>query len=171
MTVPMATSALDVALWFFDQGRRDDQHLPAQKLQRLLWIAQALYAAENHGRMLMPAVFVAEETGPTEPTVFHAFEDSRPPIMQRRLRPEVENFLHRVWRKYGHHSPDYLNRMMSHNEVYRRAYRKEPGTVIPFEVIAKHFTQKPDQRLQVKTADGRILKKWVPTAKPAVRGM
>ena len=169
MTVPVVGSTLDVALWLFDQSRRDDQHLPAQKLQRLLWIAQALYAAENHGRMLMPATFVASETGPTEPTVFHVFEDSRPPIAQHRMRSEAENFLSRIWRKYGHHSPDYLNRMMSHNEVYRRAYRKEPGTVIPFETIAKHFTTKPDMGSQVKTSDGRILKKWVPTAKPVAR--
>lgn len=169
MTVPVVGSTLDVALWFFDQSRRDEQHLPAQKLQRLLWIAQALYAAENHGRMLMPATFVAGETGPTEPTVFHVFEDSRPPIAQHRMRPEAENFLSRIWRKYGHHSPDYLNRMMSHNEVYRRAFRKEAGTVIPFETIAKHFTSKPDTGSQVKTSDGRILKKWVPTAKPVAR--
>lgn len=166
MTVPVVSSTFDVALWLFDQSRRDDQHLPAQKLQRLLWIAQALYAAENHGRMLMPATFVAEEYGPTEPSIFHAFEDSRPPIAQRKMVPEAENFLHRVWRKYGHHSPDYLNRMMTSNEIFRRAFRKEPGTVIPFETIAKHFTQKPDMSKQVKTQDGRILQKWIPTAKP-----
>jgi len=169
MTVPVVTSVLDVALWIFDQARRDDQHLPAQKLQRLLWIAQGLYAAETHGRMLMPATFVAEETGPTEPTVFHIFEDSRPPIAQRKLVPEAENFLHRIWQKYGHHSADYLNRMMSHNEVYRRAYRKEVGTVIPFAAIVQHFTQKPEPRMQVKTSDGRLLRKWVPTAKPVLR--
>lgn len=166
MTVPVVSSSLTVALWLFDQGRREDLHLPAQKLQRLLWIAQALYAAENHGRMLMPAVFVAEETGPTEPTVFHAFEDSRPPIAPRRIAPEAEHFLHRIWRKYGHHSADYLNRMMAHNDVYRRALRREPGTVIPFEAIKAHFTQKPKPQDQVRTSDGRLLKKWVPGAKP-----
>lgn len=169
MTVPVIRSTLDVALWFFDQGRRQDQHLPAQKLQRLLWIAQALYAAENHGRMLMPATFVAEESGPTEPTIFHIFEDSRPPIAPRKIVPEAENFLHRVWRKYAHHSTDYLNRMMISNEVYRRAWRRERGTVIPFEAVAAHFTQKPDLSKQVKTADGRVLKKWVPMAKPVPR--
>ncbi|MDF1747631.1 MAG: hypothetical protein P1V34_02025 [Alphaproteobacteria bacterium] len=169
MTVPVVPSALDVALWFFDQSRRDDKHMPAQKLQRLLWIAQGLYAAENHGRMLMPATFVAEETGPTEPTVFHAFEDSRPQIMMRKMVPVADNFLNRIWSKYGHHSADYLNRMMTYNDVYRRAYRKEVGTVIPFEQIAQHFTQKPEPKSQVKTSDGRILRKWTPTAKPVLR--
>jgi uncharacterized phage-associated protein len=169
MTVPRIQSSLDVALWFFDQARRDDQHLPAQKLQRLLWIAQSIYAAENHGRMLMPATFVADPSGPTEPTIFHAFEDSRPPIALNKLPPEGENFLARIWRKYGHHKPDHLNRMMSQNEVYRRALRREAGTVIPFEAIAKHFTQKPEPGGHVKTPDGRVLKKWMPTAKPNPR--
>ena len=169
MTVPVVKSTLDVALWFFDQGRREDLHVPAQKLQRLLWIAQALYAAETHGRMLMPAVFIAEETGPTEPTVFHIFEDSRPPIAINKMTPEAENFLHRIWRKYGHHSAEYLNRMMAHSDVYRRAWRKEPGTVIPFNAIVDHFTKKPSADSQVKTQDGRILRKWVPTAKPVAR--
>ncbi len=166
MTVPVVQSTLDVALWLFDQSRRDDIHMPAQKLQRLLWLAQAIYAAEYHGRMLMPATFVADQTGPMEPTVFHIFEDSRPPIAAGKLVPEAENFLRRIWRKYGHHSPDYLNRMLQNNEVYRRHYRKEPGTVIPFEAIKRHFTQKPDPDGMVKTQDGRVLKKWVPGAKP-----
>lgn len=166
MTVPVVTSTLDVALWLFDRARRDDQHMPAQKLQRLLWIAQALYAAECHGRMLMPATFVAEEVGPTEPTIFHVFQDSRPPLVPGKIVPEAENFLDRIWRKYGHHSTDHLNRMMSASDIYRRALRRERGTVIPFETIAKHFTEKPKKVEQVKTTDGRILKKWLPTAKP-----
>jgi len=58
---------------------------------------------------------------------------------------------------------------MTHNDVYRRAYRKEAGTVIPFEQIAQHFTQKPEPKAQVKTSDGRILRKWMPSAKPVLR--
>ena len=60
-------STFDVALWFQDRARREDTNLQAQKLQRLLYLAQSYYSAMNYGRKLMPAVFVAQEMGPIEP--------------------------------------------------------------------------------------------------------
>lgn len=169
MTVPVVSSTIDVAIWFFDQSRRDDIHLPAMKLQRLLWIAQGLYAAMHHGRMLMPATFVADETGPLEPTIYHLFEDGRPQIPPRKIPMEVENFLLRLWQRYGHHSAEFLNRQIKHSEPYRKAFRLGRGSLISFEDIVTHFTQPPDRKRQVATSDGRLLKKWTPTAKPTAK--
>lgn len=169
MTTPAIPSTLDVALWLFDQSRRDDVYLPAQKLQRLLWLQQGGYAAMNHGRMLMPAVFVADESGPIEPTVFHLFEDSRPPIPARPLDAVAENHLVRIWRRYSHHSPDYLTKKITQQRCYRDAWRKGPGTVIPFEAIVRDFTDLPSADQMVRAGDGRALKKWTPSAKPAMR--
>jgi len=166
MTVPIVKSSVDVAIWFFDQARRDDIHMPAIKLQRLLWIAQGLYAAMNHGRMLIPAIFVADETGPLEQTVYHVFEDGRPMLMQHKLPVEAENFLSRLWTRYGHHSSDFLSRQTKHSDPYVAALREGSGTVIEFAEIAKHFTQPPDRHRKVAAADGRLLQKWLPTAKP-----
>ncbi|MBP5855394.1 hypothetical protein KAJ83_00095 [Marivibrio halodurans] len=169
MTVPAIPSTLDVALWLFDQSRREDIYMPAQKLQRLLWLQQGTYAAMNHGRMLMPATFVADETGPIEATVFHLFEDSRPPIPPRPIEAVAENHLARTWRRYAHHSPDYLTKPIVKQLSYREAWKRGPGSVIPFEAIARDFTQLPESETLVKAGDGRALRKWVPTAKPAMR--
>ena len=169
MTIPGISSTLDVAIWLFDQGTRDEIYMPAQKLQRLLWLQQGSYAAMNHGRMLMPAVFIADQAGPIEPTVFHLFEDSRPPIPPRKIDAVAENHLVRIWRRYAHHSPDYLTKGIVKMLCYRDAWKRGPGSVIPFDQIARDFTQLPDSDEIVRADDGRALKKWVPTATPAMR--
>src|SRR3546814_15335998 len=61
-------STLDVALWFLDRARREDSYLPAQTLQRLLYMAQGFYAAGFHCRKPLPAPFVAPQLGPVERT-------------------------------------------------------------------------------------------------------
>ena len=63
-------SCFDVALWFVEKARFDNSYIQAQKLQRLLWLAQGHNAATYHGRKLMPATFVAKSVGPVEPNVF-----------------------------------------------------------------------------------------------------
>ena len=66
--VPAVSAAFDVASWFLDRARTDDAAFGLQKLQRLLYLAQGLYAvlAQPPGGLLMPAVFVADESGPVE---------------------------------------------------------------------------------------------------------
>jgi len=59
-------SCFEVALWFVEKARFEDNYLQAQKLQRMLWLAQGHYAATYHGRKLMPATFVARQLGPIE---------------------------------------------------------------------------------------------------------
>ena len=169
MTIPAIPSTIDVALWVFDQAHREDMHIPAQKLQRVLWLQQGTYSAMNHGRMLMPAVFVADESGPIEPTIFHLFEDSRPPIPARKIDVIAENHLVRIWRRYGHHSSDYLTEKIVRARSYREAWEAGPGTVIPFQKIARDFRERPKGDKTVRTDDGRVLQKWTPQAKPAVR--
>ena len=50
-------STIDVALWFLNRASAEDSYIQAQKLQRLLYLAQGCYAQEYYGRKLMPAVF------------------------------------------------------------------------------------------------------------------
>lgn len=169
MHTPAIPSTIDVALWLFDQAHREEMHIPALKLQRMLWLQQGTYAAMNYGRMLMPATFVAEESGPIEPTIYHLFEDSRPPMPPRSIDAVAENHLARIWRRYGHHAPDYLSRKIANARSYREAWRRGAGTVIPFDDIVRDFTEGPEETGSVESPDGRQLRKWVPTAKPAVR--
>ncbi|MBI1986433.1 MAG: hypothetical protein HYS64_07120 [Rhodospirillales bacterium] len=60
-------NAFDIAFWFADTALNENEYLQPQKLQQLLFIAQAYYCVAYNGRKLMPAVFVADERGPIEP--------------------------------------------------------------------------------------------------------
>ena len=48
-------NAFDIAFWFADTALNENQYLQPQKLQRLLFIAQAYYTVAFNGRKLMPA--------------------------------------------------------------------------------------------------------------------
>ena len=90
MTSSAVRSVLDVALWFQDRARYENEHLQAQKLQRLLFIAQGQYAIQFYGRKLMPATFVAYEVGPLEPNIMRFFEFGPPNIPTLDPPAEVE---------------------------------------------------------------------------------
>ena len=170
------SSTIDVAIWFSEQARRENDYIQPQKLQRLLYLAQGSFAAMNYGRKLMPATFVADETGPIEPTIYRLFEAGPPKIPLRRMRPEIENFLSVIWRRYAHHTTEYLNQQIQNHPIYSRAIKRGLFEEIDYESIVRFFTGKDRpviQTEQVKTEDGRTLQKWVPgavaTAKPANR--
>lgn len=105
-------NAFDIAFWFADTALNENEYLQPQKLQRLLFIAQAYYTVAFNGRKLMPAVFIAEEMGPIEPNIYIAFSKGRPDIDARLFLPhDVETFLDGIWRRFGHHSAERLNKM------------------------------------------------------------
>ncbi len=170
MPVTVVESTFDVALWFQDRARREDTYLQAQKLQRLLYLAQGYYSAMNYGRKLMPAIFVAQDLGPIEPNIFRVFEAGRP-SMQSTPPPVVENFLELMWRRFSHHTTEHLTSIIKSHDVYRLAYERGPGEEISFEAINEFFSAK-DQKAppqSVRTADGRTVKKWVPSGRPIAR--
>ena len=177
MARPAVDNVVDVALWFTEQARKDDLYLQPQKLHRLLYLAQGYYAAAFAGRKLMPATFVAQETGPIEPNVYRLFDGRRPDIDPKPLKPEVENFLTRLWRKHAHHSTEYLNEGVATHTPFRMALRRGAGEELSHRAMAIYFVDlvrdggkpkvQPGQVL--RTQDGRTLQKWVPTAKPVPR--
>lgn len=171
MTVTATGSVIDVALWFMDRARQDDLYLQPQQLQRLLYIAQGSYAAQHYGRKLMPAIFVAGETGPEDPNIMRLFEQGRPSnVRDPRVSPEVDNFLYSIWSRYGHHSTDYLNQQIRHHAIYSKALKKGVGEEIPYASIVRFFTQKQRSDVEtVQTADGRRLSKWIPSAAPQAK--
>ena len=125
-SIPPATrTSLDVAIWFLDRARTDDSHLPFQKLHRLLYLAQSLYAAQK-GSLLMPAMFLAEEIGPSEPNIHRLLADGRPEeILIETPTGQIRDFLELIWDRYGHMSIDCLNELIAHNRAYvetRRGY-------------------------------------------------
>ena len=162
MTSSAVESVLDVALWFQDRARYENEHLQAQKLQRLLFIAQGQYAIKFYGRKLMPATFVAYEVGPLEPNIMRYFEFGPPNIPTLDLPAEVQDFLERIWRKFGHYSADKLGEIARAHPAYKNAAKKGRGEEVTFGAIAKGSTEKAKPSETLKTADGRIVTRWMP---------
>ena len=158
-------SVLDVALWFQDRARYENEHLQAQKLQRLLFVAQGQYAVQFYGRKLMPATFVAYEVGPLEPNIMRFFEFGPPNIPTLDPPSEVEEFLERIWRKFGHYSADKLGELSRAHPAYKAASKSGFGEEIPFSWIVKGAKAKPKPAETIKMADGRVATKWMPPKK------
>ena len=157
-------STIDVALWFLNKASADDTYLQAQKLQRLLYIAQGCYAQENYGRKLMPATFVTHDMGPIEPNVYRVFDAGRPPIEYLPPAAEVQDFLERVWRRFAIHPVERLNQQVIGQQAYRKALAGGMGEIIPHEALVESF-RSPRQKKEetIRTNDGRRVKKWVPS--------
>ncbi|MCW5698507.1 MAG: hypothetical protein KIT00_01565 [Rhodospirillales bacterium] len=135
-------SAFDIAFWFIDTALDAGEHVQPQKLQRLLFLAQAYYAVLHDGQMLMPAVFVADDPGPIEPNIYIAFSKGRPNVDPSLFLPsQVEAVLRGVWRRFGHHTTDYLSRMIKETEAYRDARKQGPRSVMSFKAIQTAFAR------------------------------
>lgn len=113
ITKPLPTPAvavvLDVAVWFLDCARASDAHLPAQKLQNLLYLACIHFERDNDGRALMPAVFVANGIAVADPNLYRLLEDGRPRVRSEPVPTSVAAFLNGIWDRYGHHTIEHLN--------------------------------------------------------------
>ena len=135
-------NAFDIAFWFMDTAEADREYLQPQKLQRLMFIAQAYYAVAFSGRKLMPAVFVADEIGPVEPNIFMAFSRGRPDIDAELFLPhEVENFLQAVWRRFGHFDTERLTRITNETSAYKHARTRGPRAEIMIDEMRLSFAR------------------------------
>jgi len=156
-------SVVDVAFWFLNRASAEDSYLQAQKLQRLLYIAHGCYGQENYGRKLMPATFVTHDMGPIEPNVYRIFEAGRPPIEYLPPMAEVQDFLERIWRRFGNHPVERLNLLVLGQAAYRNALTGGIGEEIPHDALVEAFrTPTQTKEETVRTRDGRRVTKWVP---------
>lgn len=156
-------SAFDVAFWFADQALNENEYLQPQKMHRLLYLAQAFYAIAYGGKKLMPAVFVADDLGPVEPTLYQAFSRGRPDVeVELFLPPEVELFLSSIWRRFGHLKAEQLAKLTNKNSAYALALRKGPRTEIALEAMVMAFkaeSEKKDPTVSKHFGDGqRVLR-------------
>jgi uncharacterized phage-associated protein len=169
-------SAFDVAFWFTDTSLNCHEYLQPQKLQRLLFMAQAYHLVAFKGKKLMPAVFVADDLGPIEPNVYAAFSKGRPDIDANLfIGPETEEFLDSIWRRFGHFSTEKLTRVLKESEAYKRARKRGRRAEISIDDMRLAFTRAKEtpgvgQVLKPKmyrTQHGKAVtvKSWVPGAK------
>lgn len=174
-------SALDVVHWFLDRAMADREYLQPQKLHRLMYLAQAYYAVAHYGRKLMPAMFVADEMGPIEPTVFRLFADGRPTIDPRRMPENAQHFLDSIWRRFGSHSADHLTKLVNGHAPYAEAFRRGPRTEITVQAMRAFYgpvrdgqTPTVQQVMRPKvmrshTGQPVAVTKWMPPVRPAVK--
>ena len=135
-------NAFDVAFWFADTALHENEYLQPQKLQRLMFIAQAYYSVAFNGRRLMPAAFVADEMGPIEPNIYIAFSKGRPEVDAQLFLPyEVETFLDGIWRRFGHHSTERLNSMTKDTSAYKQAYKQGNRAKISLDAMRLSFAR------------------------------
>lgn len=169
-------NAFDVAFWFVDTAENQSEYLQPQKLQRLLFLAQAYHLVAFKGKKLMPAVFVADELGPIEPNVFAAFTKGRPDVDANVfIGPETEEFLDSIWRRFGHFSTEKLTRVMKDTEAYQRAFKRGRRAEISIDDMRLAFKRAKDtpgvgQVLKPKmyrTQSGKAVtvKSWLPGSK------
>ena len=131
-------TAFTAAFWFADKASGRDEYLQPQKLQRLLFLAQACHAALYPGRTLMPAVFVADDAGPVEPNVYRSFSLGRPDIgVDAPLPDEAETLLEEIWRRFGHLSCDHLGTVTREMPAYANAHRRGARTEITLDAMRR----------------------------------
>ncbi len=140
-------SSLDVVFWFNDRALNDREYLQPQKLHRLLYLAQAYFSIAYPGRKLMPAVFVTDEFGPVEPTIFHVFAYGPPHMVEPNRIPEpVDHFLDSIWRRFGASSADQLTQRVVQHIPVAEAMRKGVGEEIPFAEMLKFYSSEAAAR-------------------------
>lgn len=151
-------SAFDVTFWFLDTALNDNEYLQPQKLQRLMYFAQAYFGALNGGRKLMPAVFVADELGPVEPNIHLALSRGRPDLDITVCLPEAaETVLKGLWRRFGHLSADRLSRLACESAAYREARARGLGAEIAFDVMCRSVAEGTATPSPRRVAGARVL--------------
>src|SRR5262249_26114519 len=106
-------SVFELAFWLSDRALNDNEYLQPGKMQHLMFLAQAYYAVAYEGKRLVPAVFVADETGPIEPSIYAAYVRGRPNILvDIKLDEDTASFVDSIWRRFGHHSAEYLTKLV-----------------------------------------------------------
>lgn len=178
MSKPIAESCIDVALWFMEQATRDEVHLQPMRLQRLLFLAQLIFAERNQGAMLMPANFVVRQKFPIEANAFRVFEAGHPLLGRARISGHIEVFLDEIWQQRTTVSMRGIEQALLSNPAYRRVLKQGEGTELTFrdmrEIAALEYQSHAIERVMERTdpmnpatetlPDGRKITAWAPRA-------
>lgn len=137
--IPAAATSLDVAVWFLDRARAEDTYLQPRKLQCLLFLAQAHFAAAYGGRPLMPSFFVVDEGGPMDPNLYRILENGRPDFVPTPLPEEVVVFLGAVWRRYRDADALRLDQIVARRGAGEEAIRRRNRSEVTLDAMRRMF--------------------------------
>lgn len=175
MPKPLSDSSVDVALWFMEQATADAVHLQPTRLQRLLFLAQLIFAERHQGAMLMPASFVIRGGLPVEANVFRVFESSHPLLGRARVPGHVAVFLDEIWQQRNRVSMRGIAEALQQNPAYRRIVQQGEGSEITFrdmrEIAALEYQSHGVEAVMARNdsdqetlPDGREIRAWSPRA-------
>jgi uncharacterized phage-associated protein len=133
-------STFEVAFWFLDRAIEDGEYLQPLKLHRLMYLAQAYFGVLQNGTKLMPATFIARVEGPIEPTIFKAMARGRPQIDLTPIEEVPRHVLDSVWRQFGAHSADYLDKMIRRHPPYADALAVGTGSEISLDAMIDFYS-------------------------------
>lgn len=156
MKPPVCDSPFDVAFWLLHRATEDGEYLQPQKLQRMLYLAQAYYGVASQGQKLMPCVFVTTALGPVEPSTWRAFERGRPNIDFQPVPQTQRHFLDSLWRRFGSHSVDYLTRTTVSHPPYQDALAIGARAEITFDSMVAYYGRRPDDKDGSSLAEGDL---------------
>jgi uncharacterized phage-associated protein len=177
--VPAVRSTLDVALWLMARADSAVERLQPDKLQRLLYLAQAHYAGAHEGAKLMPAVFLATELGPLEPNIFYLLQGGEPKMVYADPSGAVEEFLMGLWDRYGPRPAEDLLTTIAADGAYALALKAGRNTEITPEIMSAGYGgksavkvrggAKPAPEPSYWTPEGKRATKWIPGVAPRAR--
>ncbi len=136
---PAARSTLDIALWLNARSDSAGERLSPRRLHFLLYLAQALYAADHDGNKLIPATFLAAEAGPLEPNIYQLFAEGTPLTVPGKMNFAVETFLHEVWARFGRQSIAEVERFVSRDGAWSAALKEGRNSEITMELIVAAY--------------------------------
>lgn len=187
---PAARSTHDILAWLKAEDWPSRQTENPTHMIRLLYLAQALYAASHKQRKLMPATFLATVAGPMEPDIFLALDSGVTIRSPLKPSPEVVAFLrsfHATLRDFGKAEMDIL---LAKDTALRTAMARGRNSEITTADMAAAYSKgipaitretggalrpplsrdgrsdldaAPNEKQEVRfTADGRSVTRWVP---------
>lgn len=188
---PATRSTFDVLFWLKAQKWASSQAKEAPFLLKLLYLAQALYAASHKQRKLMPATFLATAAGPIEPDIFLALENNL--TIRKALSPtvEVEAFLKSFFDGLRDKGMAELDVILAQDTALRSAAARGRNSEITLSEMAAAYKRgvpaiagkdgaaplspsldgtgrsildaAPNSKQEVRfTADGRSVTRWMP---------
>lgn len=139
MTATAAPSTADIAAWFLKHAENNGWLLEAEKLQHLLFLSQIHFSLLNRGAVLMPAAFICDRNGFSEPNISRLTNLCRWSDMTPELNSETQNFLEIIWKKYSPMSIRALSDLIKSSPAYSSTYQPGQATLIDLQQTAALF--------------------------------
>ncbi|MDF1719081.1 MAG: hypothetical protein P1U65_00225 [Minwuia sp.] len=158
---PAFRNSLLAVAWFDAKGAEAGKRIPPRKMQMLLYIAQALYAAVNGCRLLMPSVFVASAMGPQDPNLFDILENTKDLPEPKDVEPRAEACLTLVWRRFGEMDVDELDNFIAHDGVTDEARLTAAGAIVPLPQLAEAYRRAMIEPAQAEAERAKAEKQQV----------